>query len=302
MNQGAMVFDRDSVARHRHRAVPLLARHDFLFREVAERLVDRLHDINRRFPLALDLGCHSGQLAAALRGRDKVDRLVQSDLAEAMVAGTSGLRVVADEERLPFAEGRFDLVASGLSLHWVNDLPGALVQVRRSLRPDGLFLAALLGGDSLWELRDALLSAELELSGGASPRVAPMAGLQDAAGLLQRAGFALPVADSDRLLFRFATPFALMRELRGLGETNALIARPKRFSGRRLFETAAHLYYQRHADADGRIPATFEVLFLTGWGPHASQQQPLRPDSATTRLADVLGTTETSAGEKAGPG
>jgi len=302
MNQPPTVFDRAAVGAHRRRAAGLSDGHDFLLHEVAARLVDRLADVNRRFPLAADLGCHAGQLAAALAGSDKVGALVQCDLAEAMARQAGGLRLVADEERLPFAADRFDLMLSNLSLHWVNDLPGTLVQVRRALKPDGLFLAAVLGGDSLHELRDALLAAELELSGGVRPRVSPMIGLQDAAGLLQRAGFALPVADSDRLEFRYENPFALMRELRGLGETNALAARPRGIAPRRLFETAARLYHARHADADGRIPATFEVLFLTGWVPHPSQQQPLRPGSAEHRLADALDSRERSAGEKTGRG
>ncbi|HZD24669.1 MAG TPA: methyltransferase domain-containing protein, partial [Alphaproteobacteria bacterium] len=206
------------------------------------------------------------------------------------------------EEALPFQPGSFDLVLSALSLHWVNDLPGALLQIRGALKPDGLFLAAMLGGDTLMELREALLLAEMELTGGASPRISPMADLREAGALLQRAGFALPVADSDRLTLTYAEPFSLLRELRGLGEASAGGSRPRGFARRALFEAAARIYHERHAGPDGRIPATFEVLYLIGWAPHESQQRPLRPGSAAQRLADALDTEEHSAGDQADPG
>jgi SAM-dependent methyltransferase len=301
MNDEIAVFDRQAVQARRNRAAADLATYDFLIKEVAARLVDRLHDIARTFPLALDLGCHSGQFADALKGSDRVGQLVQADLSEAMLRRASGRRVVANEELLPFRDRAFDLIASTLTLHWVNDLPGTLVQARRCLRPDGLFLAAILGGDTLWELRDALIAAEIEVAGGTSPRVSPMADLRDAGGLLQRAGFALPVADGDRLTLTYANPFALLRELRGLGETNATMRRTRRPTRRAMFEAAARIYHERHAGPDGRIPATFDVIYMTGWAPHESQQKPLPPGSASQRLADSLGTTERPAGERAGP-
>lgn len=295
------VFDRAGVRRHRERAAAGLPAHDFLFREVAERLADRLSDVKRAFPLALDLGCHGGQLGRLLGGRGGIETLVQADLAPAMAQAAGGLAVAADEEFLPFAAGRLDLVLSVLSLHWVNDLPGALIQIRRALKPDGLFLAAMLGGETLKELREALLAAEAEVAGGAGPRVAPFADVADVGMLLQRAGFALPVVDSDTLTFSYADPFALMHEIRALGESNATLARRRQFTGRRVLQRAAELYHERFAGPDGRVPATFQVLYLTGWAPDASQQRPMRPGSAARRLADALGGQERPAGEKADP-
>ncbi|MFO1058066.1 MAG: methyltransferase domain-containing protein [Dongiaceae bacterium] len=307
MDDAMQVFDRRAVRLHRDRAAPGLRGHDFLLREAGERLADRLDDINRRFPLALDLGCHDGLLAELLRGRGGIERLVRADLSPAMAAlargrALPGPALAADEEALPFAPASFDLVLSNLSLHWVNDLPGCLLQVRRMLKPDGLFLACLLGGETLAELRQALLQAELETRGGASPRVSPFAEIADGAALLQRAGFALPVADSDRLAVSYPDAFRLMADLRGMGESNAVAARDRRFIGRGLLLAAAAHYQQRFADAEGRLPATFQLIFLTGWAPHDSQQRPQRPGTAAARLADALGTTEQPAGDKVKPG
>ena len=207
---------------------------------------------------------------------------------------------VTDEEVLPFAPGSLDLVVSALSLQFVNDLPGTLIQIRRALKPDGLFLAALIGGESLTELRQAFAAAEAEVEGGVSPRVAPFADLRDLGALLQRAGFALPVADVDRVIVRYASPLDLMQELRRMGAGNVLLERRrvplKRATLRRMLE----VYAERFGGADGRIPATFEIVWLSGWAPHESQQQPLAPGSAKTRLADALRTQEISAGEKTG--
>jgi SAM-dependent methyltransferase len=207
---------------------------------------------------------------------------------------------VTDEEVLPFVPGSLDLVVSALSLQFVNDLPGTLIQIRRALKPDGLFLAALIGGESLTELRQAFAAAEAEVEGGVSPRVAPFADLRDLGALLQRAGFALPVADVDRVIVRYASPLDLMQELRRMGAGNVLLERRrvplKRATLRRMLE----VYAERFGGADGRIPATFEIVWLSGWAPHESQQQPLAPGSAKTRLADALRTQEISAGEKTG--
>lgn len=297
----AFVFDRASVRRHRDRAATGLAQYDFLLREVADRLADRLLDFARPFPMALDLGCHDGTFAAVSQGRGGIEHLVQTDLSPAMLSSAKGHRVVCDEEFLPFATGRFDLVLSNLTLHWINDLPGALVQIRHALKPDGLFLAAILGEETLTELRQSLLAAEAEVSGGASPRVSPFATLRDAGSLMQRAGFALPVIDNDRLTLTYGDPFALMRELRGLGEANAVNQRDRRPARRELFARAAAHYHDRFADADGRVPATFDVIYLTGWAPHEGQQKPLKPGSAAARLADALGAVEQPAGDKAKP-
>ena len=210
------------------------------------------------------------------------------------------LSVAADEEALPFGDGTLDLVVSALALQFVNDLPGTLVQIRRSLKPDGLFLAALLGGDTLTELREAFAAAEAEVEDGVSPRVAPFADLRELGALLQRAGFALPVTDVDRLTVRYGSPFDLMHDLRRMGATNALVERSRRPLKRRTLARMAEIYGERFADADGRIRATFEIVWLSGWAPHESQQQPLKPGSAQRRLADALGAKEIPAGEKAG--
>src|SRR5947209_16243296 len=204
----------------------------------------------------------------------------------------SPLSIVADEEALPFGSESFDLIVSGLSLQWANDLPGALVQIRRALAPDGLFLAALVGGQSLTELRTALTAAEAELTGGASPRVAPFADVRDLGALLQRVGFALPVTDVEPTIVRYASMFALMGDLRAMGATNALCERSRVPLRRAILLRAAETYADRFADADGRIRATFEIVWLSGWAPHESQQKPLAPGSARVRLADALNVSE----------
>ena len=297
------LFDRRLLRRRRDRAAAELAAHDFLFREAGERLADRLLDVRRTFPLALDLCCRTGLLAGILGGRGGIERLVgcDSSLAMARRARASERAVVGEEEFLPFAPGSFDLVVSLLNLHWVGDLPGALLQIRQALKPDGLFLGVLCGLGTLAELRDCLLEAESEIHGGAGPRVSPFADLRDGAGLLLRAGFALPVADTEALTVTYPDALALMRELRGMGETNALKARPTQFPGRELFARAAALYAGRHRTPDGRIPARFQLIFLTGWAPHESQQKALRPGSARHRLAGALDTVEHSAGDRARP-
>jgi SAM-dependent methyltransferase len=196
--------------------------------------------------------------------------------------------MIATPETVPLPAESLDLAVSLLSLPSMNDIPGMLIQIRRALRPDGLFLGALAGSGTLAELRESLLLAETELSGGASPRVAPFVDVRDAGGLLQRAGFALPVADTETIRVRYPSMFELMRDLRAMGETSILTARPRRPVPLRFFTRAAEIYAERHAEADGRIPATFQIVWLSGWAPHASQQKPLRPGSATARLADVL--------------
>ena len=298
------VFERALVRKHRDRAAAGLDGHDFLFRHTAEAIGERLEDVSRSFPRVLDLGCHGGEMASALSARSDIEELVQSDLSMAMArrAAESGhATVVADEEFLPFAEASFDLVVSNLSLHWVNDLPGALIQIRRALRPDGLFLGAILGEGTLAELRESLMAAEIEIAGGVSPRLSPFADLRDAAGLLQRAGFALPVADLEPVAVSYENAFRLFADLRGMGETNATLARNPAPPPRALWPETARRYADRFAEADGRIPATFRVIHLLGWAPHDSQPKPLRPGSAAARLADALGTDERPAGDKAAP-
>ncbi len=260
----------------------------------------RLETILRRFPVAVDLGARNGAFSQALAASDateKIDVLFEADLSARMLGVGNGLRVVADEERLPFGDATLDLAVSTLSLHWTNDLVGALIQIRRALRPDGLFIGAIFGGATLTELRQALLQAEDEVSGGASFRVSPFADAIDAAGLLQRAGFALPVADVDRVKVRYGHPIELLRDLRRMGETSVLLDRSRKPMGRRVLARAMEIYVERFADPDGRVPATFEIVAVTGWAPHESQQKPLRPGSAKMRLADALGAVEQSAGD-----
>lgn len=282
-------FDRALHAKRRARAAARFGAHDFLIRRVVEEFAGRLAAVTRDFPLALDLGSHRGALGLADLPRGKIGAIVSADLAPAMVAHAPGLRVAADEERLPFREASFDLVASALSLHWVNDLPGTLVQIRRALVPDGLFIGALFGGATLTELRQSLQEAEIECEGGLSPRVSPFVDIRDVGSLLQRAGFALPVADTDRVTVRYENAWKLMAELRSMGETNALRARRRTPLRRETLMRAAALYREKFGLPDGRVPATFEIVTATGWTPHESQQKPLRPGSARMRLADALG-------------
>ena len=288
------LFDSHAQRRNRGRAAANFASFDFLKREAANRLVDRLELMRRDFPLCLDLGCHDGLLTREFAGTGKVGQVVQADPAPAFaaLAASAGPPIAFEYDRLPFAEGSFDAVFSCLFLHWVDDLPGVMAQIRRLLKPDGLCLVSLLGGSTLTELRAVLLEAEQELAGGANPRAAPMADVRDAGGLLGRAGLALPVADADRLTITYPDIFRLMADLRGMGEQNALLGRSRAPSRRRLFLRAAEIYHDRFAASDGRIPASFEIITLTGWAPHESQQSPLRPGSAAHRLADMLGTTE----------
>ena len=261
------VFDRQLVRQRRDRHAAGFADFDFLVREAADRLLDRLDDITRPFPVALDLGCHTGQIAEALNGRGGIETLVQCDVSPRMAglaAANGNPTLAADEEWLPFADGSFDLVISCLSLHWVNDLPGTLLQIKRILKPEGLFLGVMIGGESLGLLRDALAQAEQEMEGGISPRVSPFADVRDVGRLLQRADYTLPVADTDRIVVRYGEPLRLMQDLRGMGESNA-VERRRRTPLRRstLFQALTLLADQR--DGEGRIPTVFELIGMTGW-------------------------------------
>ncbi|MYZ49535.1 methyltransferase domain-containing protein [Propylenella binzhouense] len=268
---------------------------DFLALRAAGEIADRLAVVERRFGTAI-VSEPAPVLADALAATGRLDALYRlapvalAPVALEPVPGALGSvpAVVGDEEALPFAEASIDLFASLLTLHWANDLPGALVQIRRALRPDGLFLAALLGGETLAELRRALTEAEAELQGGASPRVLPFADVRDLGALLQRAGFALPVADRDVVTVRYGNAFELMLDLRRMGATNVLAERDRRVPPRRLFLRAAEIYAHRFGDPDGRVRATFEVISLSGWAPDESQPKPARRGSATISLAHVL--------------
>ena len=287
MNERMQVFDRSLVTRRRARFARDFAAAGFLVEEVTARLLDRLADIQREFPRVLVLGAPLGLVESALAGRWGGELLVACDGAAAMLTAP-GLRVVADAEALPFAPDRFDLVLSPMVLHWVNDLPGALVQLRQCLAPDGLLLVGMPGGETLTELRQCLTRAELECEGGVSPRVSPFADVRDAGSLLQRAGFALPVVDVDRITVSYGDPLRLLRELGRMGEGNALRQRRRGPLRRETLVRACQLYGELFADPAGRIPATFDILFMSGWKPHASQQQPARRGSASVRLADAL--------------
>jgi SAM-dependent methyltransferase len=266
----------------------------FLLDRVAIDLGERLSAVLRKFDMVVDLGTPSDAVRRVLAANKNIGTVV----AVGSNGGDGRMHVTADEEALPFAEGSLDLLVSALALQFVNDLPGALIQIRHALKPDGLLLAALIGGDSLIELRSAFAAAESEMEGGASPRVAPFADIRELGGLLQRAGFALPVVDSERVTVRYDSALALMRDLRRMGATNILHERLRTPLKRGTLERVKEIYADRFADADGRVRATFEIIWLSGWVPHESQQKPLKPGSAAQRLADALGTTELPAGEK----
>jgi len=303
MTEPPRLFDRALHRRRLDRAAPHFSGADFLKRRAAQDAVERLEAILRNFPRAVDLGARNGAFAAALALSDaapRVGMLIETDLSRPMLGARGGPRVQMDEERLAFADESLDLVVSTLALHWTNDVPGALIQIRRALKPDGLFLGAILGGSTLTELRQSLTAAEAELSDGAGLRIAPFADTFDAAGLLQRAGFALPVADVDSVSVRYAHPLKLIADLRAMGETNALTDRARRPLSRPVLTRACEIYAERFSGPDGKVRATFDIITMTGWAPHPDQQKPLKPGSAKMRLADALGVREQSAGETAG--
>lgn len=291
------LFDR-KLLRLRRRRARALGGETFLLDRIADDLIERLSAVLRNFERVVDLGTPAGSLRRALAAAGRVGTIIAA-APDAEQHDAAFQRVAADEEALPFAAGSLDLIVSALALHFVNDLPGTLIQVRRALKPDGLFLAALIGGDSLTELRQAFAVAESEITGGVSPRVAPFADMRDMGGLLQRAGFALPVVDSERLTVRYDSVLALMTDLRRMGATNVLHERQRMPLGRAILRRLAEIYAERFADSDGRLRATFEMVWLSGWAPHESQQKPLKPGSAARRLADALGTVEIPAGDKA---
>lgn len=294
-----LIFDRALIRRRLRRAMAS-GPATFLLDRVTDDLVERLAAVLRRFDLAVDLGTPGDGARAALARLGSVGMILSADAMRDRRATPGQKIVVADEEALPFRDASLDLVVSALALQVVNDLPGVLVQIRRALKPDGLFLAALLGGETLTELRQSFAAAESDVEGGASPRVAPFADLRELGALLQRAGFALPVTDVDRLTVRYDSAFGLMRDLRSMGATNTLAARRRSPLRRATLMRMAELYAQRFADPDGRVRATFDIVWLSGWSPDPSQQQPLKPGSANARLADALGAREITTGEKAG--
>jgi SAM-dependent methyltransferase len=279
MNSGPpLLFDRDALLRHRARAARMEG-DAFLLAEARGGLTERLAAVNRQFAQGVDLEGRAGFPPGA-------------------VSWTNA--PLGEHDALAVAPGSADLVVSALGLHAVNDLPGVLTQIRRVLKPDGLFLGALFGGETLFELRDSFAVAEIETTGGVSPRISPFADVRDLGGLLQRAGFALPVADVERTTVLYKNFANLVMDLRRHGETNALFERSRKPLSRATVAAMLAHYRSHHADADGRLCATFDIVYLTGWAPHESQQKPLAPGSAKQRLADALGATEHPAGEKAG--
>jgi SAM-dependent methyltransferase len=268
------IFDRNLYARRRLRSRGT----DFLVAEAAARIAERLMTVNRRFSDALDISSRNAALATL---RPVADRWILTQLCG------SGANIIADEEALPFANASFDLIVSVLSLHAVNDLPGALVQIRRALRPDGLFMAALFGGETLQELRAAFAAAETQVRGGASLRIAPFSDIRELGALLQRAGFALPVADVERTTVQYRNFAALLADLRALGETNALCQRSRKFLRRDVLGAALTEYADAHTE-NGRLRATFDIVYLTSWAPPESPQKPRAPESARIRFADAL--------------
>ncbi len=284
-----LIFDRNRLRHNRKRCAAKLKEHDFLLNWVNTQLLESLSNIKKDFPLTLQLGSKND--SKTLHASQKIKDVIHIDLtADIMTPDT--LRVIADEEMLPFTENSFDLVISNLDLHSVNDLPNTLIQINHILKPDGLFLAALLGGKTLCELRESLIQTELSLKGGASPRIFPFADKQQMSGLLQHAGFALPVVDSDVVTVTYEDMFKLMHDLRGMGEGNIIQKRNKINPGKQFFIDAAGYYHEHFSEKDGRLPASFEIIFLIGWAPHKSQQQPLKPGSADISLHEALEKTQ----------
>lgn len=262
-----VIFDSNRVCLHRARAAANFSQHDFLFREMAENLCDRLTYMKRKFPVALDIGAKTGIVAEILHGRGGVEFLAQMEKTPELLARAKGIKLIADEEFLPFAENSFDLVVSAGALHSVNDLAGTLIQAQKILKPDGLFIAVLFGGETLKELRTSFEKAEIAAKGGVSPRVSPFIDVQTGGQLLQRAGFSLPVVDSEILNVEYSHPLKLMREVRGMGEANSLHDSVKSFTPCSLIMSAVDNYLQDFPSADGGITASFEFIALTGWKP-----------------------------------
>lgn len=281
------IFDTPLLLQRKRRALGRpVAGADFLMRRIADDFADRLDAVERKFARAAVLFCQTSAAFDAIKASGKAGDIVRVE-ADALFLGDEA-GIVAPPETVPFEPESLDLAASLLSLQAVNDVPGMLAQIRRALRPDGLFLAAFAGAGTLAELRESLLAAEAELYGGVSPRVAPFPDVRDAGGLLQRAGFSLPVADVETVVVRYDTLYSLMADLRAMGETSVLVDRPRRPASKRLFMRAAEIYAERFTDPDGRIRASFSLVWMSGWAPDPSQQKPLKPGSAKVSLAKIL--------------
>ncbi|MDE0800726.1 MAG: methyltransferase domain-containing protein [Rhodospirillaceae bacterium] len=296
MNSPPQIFDRHKTRSNRTRAALYPSTTDCLQTANRKQLLDRLLDMKRTFHSALSMGCRKGETARALAQDYNLKNVIATDMSHAFTckAKVDGITVVtADEEWIPFGPDAFDLIIAEQCLHWTNDLPGSLIQLKRCLRPDGLFLASLFGGATLHELRDALFEAESKLLGGVTPRVSPFVDVRDAGDLLLRANFALPVADTDVIVRNYDSLRDLFNELRRMGETNAIQDRSKGLTTARLFTAAEEIYRSRHSTKQGKLRATFEIITLTAWAPAENQQKPLARGSAQNRLSDALGSKET---------
>lgn len=299
------VFDRKSVRKHKNRAAQNFHNHSFLKKRAAEDMADRLEVIPRSFNRILDLGCHSAEVSSEIQNRasisDRISTIFSSDLSPSFAKNASALSLAADEESLPFKARSFDAVLSCLALHWVNDLPGCLVQIRNVLTPDGLFIGQLLGGRTLNELRSCFIEAETEIRGGAAMRVSPFADVQDMSNLLQRAGFVMPVADTETITVRYSNPISLFQDLRGMGETSATAIAGEQQAApnltRSIFFRALEIYAEKFTNADGKFLATFEIITASGWSPGPNQPSPLKPGSAKASLAQALGSNEIKTGK-----
>lgn len=280
------VFNRALLKLRREKCAKNFESHAFLNQEISQRLIDNLQDIKREFKCVLNMNTCEETVRAHLQDSFIINQDVSFNMARRGISAS----IQADEEFLPAKNQSLDLVLSCLNLHWVNDLPGALVQINQSLKPDGLFLGAMIGGESLRELRASMLKADIDLKGGSSPHISPFLDIRDGGALLQRAGFSLPVASTERITVKYSDAFALMKDLKGMAENNALIKSFKGLSSRALMMKVAEYYQDAFADDDGRIAATFDIIYLQGWAPHESQQQPLKPGSAKMALKDALGT------------
>lgn len=290
MTTDTPIFNRHLLQRRKARAANALSDYQFLHDHTGRILLDRIHDIKRDFPRILKIGARDpGNFTSALKKRDGTNHVITMDITPNLLQGG---HVCADEEMLPIKSRSLDMVISNLNLHSVSDLPGALIQIRHALKNDGLFIASMLGGETLRELRESFTHADIAIKDGMQPRIMPFADKPQMGDLLHRAGFALPVVDSDIITVTYESPFKLMHDLRGMAETSIISDQVKHFSRRDVFMEMAKYYHANFADPDGRIRASFEIIYMIGWAPDSSQQQPLKPGSADTRLADFLGTVE----------
>lgn len=291
-----LLIDDSALRQNRDRAAPHFDDYSFLKQAVSERIMDRIDTIKRDLPLVLDVGCHTGALIEMLLASPKIGAVKAFDPSPKMAAlahqRTGAEVAVSDFDQVPFEGVQFDAIFSAFALHWSNDLPGCLIQLRQRLKPDGVLVVALAGGETLNALRNSLATAESEVSGGMSPRVLPMGDIRDMGGLIGRAGLTMPVADSDTITVTYPNLFKLMADLRGMGESNAMTGRVNRATSKTVFMRASELYQSQYGGDDGRISVSFEIVTLTGWAPDASQPKPLKPGSAQTRLADALNTEE----------